>query len=60
MTCIRSELENNWPIKHKRFLIKKSVIKQIITCPKSAAQTQEQGEEICFYVFAADVGKVFV
>ena len=37
VTSIRSDLENNWPVKHKRFHIKKSVTKQTITCPNSAA-----------------------
>ena len=61
LTCIRYESENNWPLKHKRFHIKKSITKQTLTCPKSAAtNTQKQSKRICFYVFAAKVGKAFV
>ena len=37
---IRSELENKWPVKHKRFHIKKSITRQIITFAKST-ETQK-------------------
>ena len=36
VTRIRSESENNWPVKYKRFHIKKSITRQTITSPKSA------------------------
>ena len=57
VTHIRSELENNWLVKHKRFHIKKSTTRQRITCPKQRHR-RRNSERICFCVLPQKLGKL--